>query len=164
MIVAKLQGGLGNQLFQYATARALAHHHGTSLAFDARTLQAHQHQPDITPRRYALDQVGIPFKQPPVLDQITYGLSTVAAHHPMAKSLRRLRGAVMYSERAPAYDPALFDNTTRRTYLKGFFQSEKYFHAIREILLCEIDFPVPDSPFIRSITGNALYQPTHPTG
>jgi hypothetical protein len=33
-IIAKLQGGLGNQLFQYATARALAHQSHRTLVLD----------------------------------------------------------------------------------------------------------------------------------
>lgn len=151
MIIVKLQGGLGNQLFQYATARALAHHHGTSVAFDARTLQADHCQADITPRRYALDQAGIVFQQPSTLERITYGINTAGAHHLVAKVLRRVRGAVMYSERTPAYDPALFDVTTPRTYLKGFFQSEKYFRSIRDLLLQEITFSVPADPYIQRI-------------
>ncbi len=151
MIIVKLQGGLGNQLFQYATARALAHYHGTSVAFDARTLRDDHSQTAITPRRYELDQARIAFRQPPMLEQITYGMKIVAAHHLVARSLRRLRGAVMYSEHTPAYDPALPDITTPRSYLKGFFQSEKYFHSIRDILLQEINFPIPADPYIRAI-------------
>jgi hypothetical protein len=35
MVVAvRLQGGLGNQLFQYAAARQLAHLHGADLVLD----------------------------------------------------------------------------------------------------------------------------------
>src|SRR5262245_22510124 len=34
MILAKLQGGLSNQMFQYAAARRLAHRHGTGLLLD----------------------------------------------------------------------------------------------------------------------------------
>ncbi|WP_373515190.1 alpha-1,2-fucosyltransferase, partial [Persicitalea sp.] len=147
MIIVKLQGGLGNQLFQYATARALAHHHNTVVAFDARTLRANDSQSAFTPRRYELDQAGIVFRQVPMRDRITYGMESVAAHHPVARLLRRLRGAVMYSERSPAYDPALCDITTSRSYIKGFFQSEKYFHSIRSVLLQEINFPIPTGPY-----------------
>ena len=34
MIVVRLMGGLGNQMFQYAAARRLALRHGTEVAFD----------------------------------------------------------------------------------------------------------------------------------
>lgn len=35
MLVAKLVGGLGNQMFQYAAARSLSHRLGCSLYLDA---------------------------------------------------------------------------------------------------------------------------------
>ena len=35
MIVLYMEGGLGNQLFNYAAARALADHHGVGLVIDA---------------------------------------------------------------------------------------------------------------------------------
>ena len=35
MIVVQLSGGLGNQMFQYATGRALAARHGTQLVLDS---------------------------------------------------------------------------------------------------------------------------------
>ena len=38
MIIASLTGGLGNQLFQYAAARALAYKHGTQLKIDTFAL------------------------------------------------------------------------------------------------------------------------------
>ena len=34
MIISKIIGGLGNQLFQYAAAKALAMHHTTELKLD----------------------------------------------------------------------------------------------------------------------------------
>ena len=36
VIVSRLFGGTGNQLFQYAAGRALADHHGCKLVLDAR--------------------------------------------------------------------------------------------------------------------------------
>ncbi len=38
MILISLQGGIGNQLFQYATARRLAHMHQTELKLDLSLL------------------------------------------------------------------------------------------------------------------------------
>ena len=36
MIIVKIQGGLGNQMFQYALGRALAEKHSQELYLDAR--------------------------------------------------------------------------------------------------------------------------------
>ena len=41
MIVARIFGGLGNQMFQYAAGRALAIRHGTELALDLRMFRSY---------------------------------------------------------------------------------------------------------------------------
>src|SRR4051794_31278311 len=38
MIVSRLRGGLGNQLFQYAAGRAVAHRHRTGLMLDTSAM------------------------------------------------------------------------------------------------------------------------------
>ncbi|MCA9131392.1 MAG: alpha-1,2-fucosyltransferase [Planctomycetales bacterium] len=42
MIVMRMLGGLGNQMFQYAFGRALASHHGVPLCLDVSAYDAHQ--------------------------------------------------------------------------------------------------------------------------
>ena len=58
MIIVKLFGGLGNQMFQYAAGAALAHRHGTILKLDvskfSRRLERVRHE------RYALACFNIP--------------------------------------------------------------------------------------------------------
>lgn len=56
MIVVKLQGGLGNQMFQYATARKLAYFHNTKLKLDIRqfTEQKPLSLKGGTPRNYEI--------------------------------------------------------------------------------------------------------------
>ena len=39
MIIVRITGGLGNQMFQYATAKALASHTGTKLELDVNELK-----------------------------------------------------------------------------------------------------------------------------
>ena len=46
MVISRLFGGAGNQLFQYAAARALADHLGCDLALDARYLPGLSHSGD----------------------------------------------------------------------------------------------------------------------
>ena len=56
MIITKLIGGLGNQMFQYAAGRRLAHILNTDLRLD---LSGYQSQNRITPRRYHLSVFNI---------------------------------------------------------------------------------------------------------
>lgn len=51
MIIVKLQGGLGNQMFQYAIGQTLAHKNKASVKMD---ISGYDNQTDITPRRYKL--------------------------------------------------------------------------------------------------------------
>ena len=58
MIIVKLQGGLGNQLFQYAAARSLSIYKKTSLGLD---ISGFDNGPgSITKRHYELDSFNIP--------------------------------------------------------------------------------------------------------
>ena len=54
MIVVKLMGGMGNQLFQYAAGRALAIKHGVDLCIDTSFLETDPNN-QYTKRNYELD-------------------------------------------------------------------------------------------------------------
>lgn len=136
MITVKLQGGLGNQLFQYATARALAEQHGSAVAFDLSSFQEAAARPDITPRRYELDAFAIAPTQPSLLD----GLARDAGPVFLKKIGQKLRNITTYQERALGYDPMIGQKTTANTYLVGYFQSERYFENIRDVLRDELTF------------------------
>jgi hypothetical protein len=53
MVIARIRGGLGNQLFQYAAARALAWHNDVPLKLDLYTYSKNKY------RKYELDQLNI---------------------------------------------------------------------------------------------------------
>ncbi|TDB63467.1 alpha-1,2-fucosyltransferase [Arundinibacter roseus] len=144
MIVVKLQGGLGNQLFQYATAKAVAMVHQTEVAFDGQFFATSSLQNIHTPRQYELNNVGIAFRKPSLLDQISYEM--LANTKIAGKFLRRLRSARIYAENKSNYTSEIFEKTTSNTYLKGFFQSERYFLSIRPILLREILLDYSEAP------------------
>src|ERR1700758_3319187 len=63
MIIVRLQGGIGNQLFQYAAAYALARRYGCSVGMDLSVYEREKI------RFYALDAFAIPqnFVPPPFL-------------------------------------------------------------------------------------------------
>ncbi len=119
MIRVVLQGGLGNQMFQYAAARALAERNNTNVVLD---LSWFDQDFDLgsTSREYELSCF--------VLDAIT----------PKSKNTirQKLQGrfAKIYTEPHFHCDPA-FTDLPKNTVMSGYFQSEKYFHDIRGILL-----------------------------
>ena len=54
MIIVRLRGGFGNQLFQYAAGLSLANHLKTTLKLDAYAYQKHEY------RKFELDNFQIP--------------------------------------------------------------------------------------------------------
>ena len=57
MIVVQLTGGLGNQLFQYACARALALKHNTSLVLNTSWFR--KYEEGVSPRNFLLENFSL---------------------------------------------------------------------------------------------------------
>ncbi len=115
-IFVRLIGGLGNQLFQYAAARAAALRNGSDLILDARAFDSNG------PAAYALHHFGIHARigsaaeLPPDRDTpIRY-----AVWRTFGRSPRFLR------EHGLGFNSDILD-PGRDSYLHGYFQSERYF-------------------------------------
>ncbi len=136
MIVVKLMAGLGNQMFQYATARRLADANKVELKLDISSYE-NINEKD-TPRKYELDN----FK---VINNIATkdDLALVKQGEYVRKFSERITHRLglspvihQYGERSSNFDSrvlTLRDNT----YLVGWWQNERYFADIRKILLKE---------------------------
>jgi hypothetical protein len=62
-VVAGIEGGLGNQLFQYAAGLALARRLGTELSLDVRALHQNGDRPLYLSHYWSLvDCFGLPFR------------------------------------------------------------------------------------------------------
>lgn len=145
MIIVKLMGGLGNQMFQYAAARRLANHHNTELKLDLSFLEGSQGGG--TYRTYQLNHFGIsalPATSREVAELSGKGgtlLQTVATR------LRQLCGR---AERSPhVFKEQHFHFVSElltapdNVYLDGYWQSEKYFQDIAGILKHEFTVSHP---------------------
>lgn len=126
MIVSELQGGLGNQMFQYAAARSLATARGTEVALDLSWF-AQSFDDKTTKRRYELDCF--------YLDQHTQRLS-----RSLSSRLSTLF-AKNYHEPHFHYDPK-FKSLPKSSHLHGYFQSEKYFKPNRQQLLEDFSWTI----------------------
>lgn len=139
MITVKLQGGLGNQLFQYAAALALAHHQGTGVAFDLSFFQ-NLKDTTATPRSFGLDAFGLLPVQPPLADRLAYGLTQLPFRRTTQRLVRGWHPVTEYREHSFRYDPSISACTSRNTHLTGYFQSELYFKAIETLLRSTLEF------------------------
>jgi len=131
MIIVKLTGGLGNQMFQYAAGRKLALMRGVQLKLDLSSFSATV--PGDTPRSYALDVFLFEphFAVPADIESLC---------RPTGKLARKITEAVLplgmrtyYKERQFQFDPD-FMRLGSNVYLDGFWQSEKYFSDISETI------------------------------
>ncbi len=142
MIGVRLMGGLGNQMFQYAVARRLARDLRTSVALD--TVWFENPPEGETPRRYELDSFDalkarmLARSRRPAEDHRADSRGKRGRWH----SLRdRVAGRAwkIYRERQYNYDPAVLA-LPNRSYLMGYWQTERYFASIRDQLLEEFGF------------------------
>ena len=158
-ITARIEGGLGNQLFQYSAARSLADRLECDLALDLRGLQVNGD------RGYMLDRYAI---------RATVATSNDLQDLPPWQSSRVGRIRSRLSQRYPclfsfptfwpesfAYD-VRFERIPRPAFLVGYWQSEKYFAWNRERLLGDLSLvrPLEESPVlnaIRNTTSVALH-------
>jgi hypothetical protein len=125
-VTVKLLGGLGNQMFQYAAARALADRTGSEMLLDVGDFATY------TLRRYELDTLRVRARvQPPA----SVAQTAAAAPGPLARRAKALvqrffpawpQGVPVYRERAFTFDPGLLQQRPP-VLLEGYWQSEKYF-------------------------------------
>ncbi len=137
MITVRLMGGLGNQMFQYAVGRTIAHRRHTQLALDVRAF------PDHKLRQYSLGifRIAEKFGDSPHLGRAR-ALGQRLRLPGFAWGLGRLRipgFTYVLRETTFAFDPTALD-APRNLYLDGYWQSEKYFREIDDIVRREFSF------------------------
>jgi hypothetical protein len=137
MIIVRLSGGLGNQMFQYAAALRLAVVHGATVKLDTTRLQ--MTAPGDTPRDYALGCFAISGELASTAEGALCRQLAKRAAAPLMRLLRvggrdvSLNGICYVRQASPAFDSAILslpDNVC----LDGFWQSEQYFCDIRDTL------------------------------
>lgn len=128
MIIVRLCGGLGNQLFQYAAGRSLSIAHQAELVLD---LSWYQNTPaSNTPRQYELAHY-------PIQARVASGNEERLCSLYSSRILRRLQVLHWpwrrHQETNFEFDgsfPQLKDNT----YLDGYWQSYKYFEGVADTI------------------------------
>lgn len=141
MIGVRLMGGLGNQMFQYAIARELANLHHTDVVMDQIFFE-NIAEVD-TPRYYELDCFKLqanfldlnkrPVENPEVAYQGKRGRLRQLQHQLAGNSWH------IYREPHHNFDPNALKQPNK-TYLIGYWQTEKYFADIRPTILADFSF------------------------
>ena len=131
MIITKLKGGLGNQLFQYAVGRALALHNKLPLKLDLTVFENYKLH-----NGYRLDQFAI---QAGIATENEI-INLKGGNNVLFSALRKAglfkRKSYFKEKRSSYFDARVFKNNF--VYLDGYWQNELYFSNIREVLLREL--------------------------
>lgn len=142
-IIVSLYGGLGNQLFQYATGYALSKQLNCELVLDLAWFDIVRNIRDTTPRKFSLSPFGLEVKQQKL------GLDLKKKHQRIIDnilSLLRLRTPDedekihIFRETTTKYDPTLFKNKAP-LWLAGYWQSPRYFETWSSELRNKIGIP-----------------------
>ncbi len=142
MIVVLLQGGLGNQMFQYAAGLQLATLRNTELAFDLGALSARGPASPATTRGFALDAFGIPERAATSGEVRKFRrLAEPGTRSVWERIEDRIRRRAFFREGALAFDDQVAGLPTD-SYLEGYFQDERYFSGIGPLVRSRFDFHI----------------------
>jgi len=138
MVIVKLQGGLGNQMFQYAAARRLA---GNEVVYidDDFFASCNKSTDDFTARVFELD-IFDNIRLKPISPFIK---RTLTGQHKINKLFKKIlfpkASYIHQTEKNEFID--LDQAKDRPIYLDGYFQNEGYFKIIRKQLFLDFKFP-----------------------
>jgi hypothetical protein len=127
MIVVKIKGGLGNQLFQYAFGRSLSIHFSTKVYFDVSDYNSQNHR---VARTFDLDFFKVKLRKIESLTDINNSIFLFSFG-------RKKKDFNYFIEKSFSFDSAVF-KTPSSTIFDGYWQSFKYFETIKSVLQTEI--------------------------
>ena len=141
MIIVKLKGGLGNQLFQYAVARQIANMHGAVLKIDTSFFETYElHTYSMWPYNIK-ENLALPEEVNALTNQkmgVTNRIIRKALHIPPKLPQSYIK------EKYFQFDSDIL-NLPDDVYLDGYWQSEKYFADITEIIHNEFTVKNPQT-------------------
>lgn len=127
-VVIRLQGGLGNQMFQYAAALGLAVQQSRVLQLDVSAFEAYKTWP------YQLNNLKVPqdfYSGCPLAGPVSASF--------LARVIRKLKGGYtfrdgVYREPHFHFDSSFFKLVGNQLLLDGYFQSPYYFEGVEGLL------------------------------
>ncbi len=140
MVIVRLTGGLGNQMFQYAAGRALADRQGAELLLDTRAFGHTLAFQAYTRRAYALAPFKLRARLATAADLNDWPVWVVEA----GMRLRFLRPMFRrwHFESAITYDPDML-TLHEPVCLVGYWQSERYFSDIADLIRADFTLRQP---------------------
>ena len=140
-LIVKLVGGLGNQMFQYAAGRAMSLRQGRRLLIDRTAYMYDRHHQGFEIKSVFHCPVGV--ASPQRVNQVL-GLARF-------ERIQRLLAKLptwMASSKGLLLEPHFhywsdFPSIRYGDYMRGYWQSERYFDSVKDVLLRDFVFRAP---------------------
>lgn len=144
MICVNINGGLGNQMFQYVCGRSLALRHQTSLILDLSSLNENSGANGTTKRSFELDIFRVNFCEAGVKDlkrskPLLYRAVNVLA---FKLGFNGIQMSKYFVENNFSYNTNI-KKAGKDCFLCGYWQSPKYFDSIESLIRDEFTFYDP---------------------
>ena len=143
MIILNLKGGLGNQMFQFATGHCLSKRNNVSLVFDNRLMEQYKINPPPRnpPRNFDLDIFGISEKTATNRDLLkVFQFPKNYRVRKLIASILNFFNVLVYVEKTRLLDKRIIKCKKKNLYLDGHWQVEDYFKDCRNELLKIFNF------------------------
>jgi hypothetical protein len=149
MIIIKLQGGIGNQLFQYALGRTLETQFGKEVKYD---LSFFVNQQKYTPRTFRLDKFNTQL-------HIASDAEIRAVHYPfgllsrISTFVRKALNAAFFRRYHIPFEPTFLPSIQKKksAYLEGYWQSFRYIEPCLKELRAEVTLKDTPSPMVEQM-------------
>lgn len=147
MIISRIVGGLGNQMFQYAVGRALSIESGQPLKLDLTQMERYK------VHTFQLDQLNIIYD---VADRREVPCPPRKSVFGRLITTMKNRGRIhQLFENAQSFDPSIL-NWRGPAHLSGYWQSEKYFARHADVIRRDFSLKKPYSHLRQDVLSKIL--------
>lgn len=159
VVCARLMGGLGNQMFQYAFARSISLKTGATVLLDTTVLETES--PGVTPRCFALEPFAIAGRVATrdEAQRLQLGDGILQRVRRFLDRFLPVAAKRIIVDQANGFDESAL-GARPPVYLSGYWQSERYFAADAEVLREDFRLRDPLSPNASRILAEIAAEPS----